>query len=286
MKIILIGKGAILFNIAKLILNKKKGLDIVKIYWDSNNNSSSDLYYLKNLKNLKNNIKVQNLKNINLIKNINILKKKKFDYLLSINNTQIFENTFLNNFKDKIINYHYSLIPSYKGLHSCTKVILKQEKITGISWHYVTRNIDNGKVIFRKKIKIDTRDNAAQLISKLNNLCLKNFFNFLNNLKKNITLKNSANIKDFKLKLKSRKYSKISLNMNCKKIFSIFNAFSYYPFNSPLPRITIQLDKIREIKNISMSSSSRIHFKRYIKLDKKKFLIRSLDKKYIVVEIY
>ena len=286
MKIILIGKGAILFNIAQLILNKKKGLDIVKIYWDSNNNSSSDLYYLKNLKNLKNNIKVQNLKNINLIKNINILKKKKFDYLLSINNTQIFENTFLNNFKDKIINYHYSLIPSYKGLHSCTKVILKQEKITGISWHYVTRNIDNGKVIFRKKIKIDTRDNAAQLISKLNNLCLKNFFNFLNNLKKNITLKNSANIKDFKLKLKSRKYSKISLNMNCKKIFSIFKAFSYYPFNSPLPRITIQLDKIREIKNISMSSSSRIHFKRYIKLDKKKFLIRSLDKKYIVVEIY
>ena len=76
MKIILIGKGAILFNIAQLILNKKKGLDIVKIYWDSNNNSSSDLYYLKNLKNLKNNIKVQNLKNINLIKNINILKKK------------------------------------------------------------------------------------------------------------------------------------------------------------------------------------------------------------------
>ena len=152
MKIILIGKGTILFNIVQLILHKK-GLDIVKIYWDSNNSSISDLYYLKNLK-------------------------------------------------------------------------------------------------------------------------------------KNIALKNSSKIKDFKLKLKSLKYSKISLNMNCKKIFSIFNAFSYYPFNSPLPRITIQLDKIREIKNISMSSSSRIHFKRYIKLDKKKFLIRSLDKKYIVVEIY
>jgi len=282
MKIILIGKGAILFNIAQLILHKK-GLDIVKIYWDSNNSSISDLYYLKNL---KNKIKVQSLKNINLIKNINILKKLKFDYLLSINNTQIFKNTFLNNFKDKIINYHYSLIPSYKGLHSCTKVILKQEKITGISWHYVTRNIDNGKVIFRKKIKINSRDNAAKLISRLNNLCLKTFFSFLKNLKKNITLKNSSKIKDFKLKLKSRKYSKISLNMNCKKIFSIFKAFSYYPFNSSLPGITIQLDKIREIKNISMLNSSKTHFKRYIKLDKKKFLIKSSDKKYIALEIY
>ena len=282
MRIILIGKGAILFNIAQLIL-QKKDLDIIKIYWDSNSNNNNDLYYLKNL---KNKIKVQSLKNINLIKNINILKKLEFDYLLSINNTQIFKNTFLNNFKNKIINYHYSLIPSYKGLHSCTKVILKQEKMTGISWHYVTKNIDNGKVIFRKKIKINKNDNAAILISRLNNLCLKTFFNFLKNLKKNITLKNSSKIKDFKLKLKSRKYSKITLNMNSKKIFSIFKAFNYHPFNSSLPRITIKLDKIREIKNISLLNSSKTYFKRYIRLEKKKFLIKSTDKKYLVLEIY
>lgn len=282
MKIVLIGKGAILFNIAKLLANNNS-IEILSVIWDTNKNDKSEKYYLKNIKKL---FKVLSLRNINSNSNFNYLKRIKFDYLLSINNTQIFGEKILNKFKEKIVNYHYSLIPSYKGLYSCTKVLLKQEKFTGISWHHVTKKIDNGKIIFQKKLKIKSNDNAAILISRLNLLCLRYLNSFLFNLKKKIIIKNSNKTKDFKLYLKEHKYSKINSGMNYKKMKSIFNAFNYHPFDSPLPKVQIKLDKIRSIKNMKIINKKKFVFKNYLMLKKNFFIIKSSDKKHILIEIY
>ena len=180
MNFILIGKGTIFYQLYNLIKHDKN-YKIKLVLWDSKNNTKTDNYYLKKIKVTDKTIII---KNINSSSNLKILKKINFDYILSINNTQIFNKNFLSSFKKKIINYHYSLIPSYKGLYSCTKVLIKNEKFTGISWHYVSNKIDNGKIIYRKKIRINKKDNAANLIIKLNNLCLSTFRYFILNLKK------------------------------------------------------------------------------------------------------
>jgi len=279
--LILIGKGSILYNIAQQII-KDKTLNLKIIFWDKNSNNKSDIYYLKNLKKLH---KVTQISNINMKKNVNLLKYLNFDYLLSINNTQIFKNEILKLFKNKLINYHYSLIPSYKGLYSCTKVILKQERYTGISWHVVTNKIDQGRVIFQKKQKIHRNDNAANLIVKLNSLCVKTFFNFINNIKKAKFSKNkNLKIRDFKLKIKDEKYSKISLLMKADKMLSVFNAFSYFPFVSPLPPVKIKLNKIFKIKNIDLMKNKKSLKKKYTKISKDRFIIRSADNKFLLLE--
>lgn len=276
MNLILIGKGSILFSILNK-LSKNKKLKVKCIFWDKNFNNSEDKYFLKNL---KNKYKVYCVKNINLQKYINLLKFSKFDYMFSINNTQIFKSHIIKKFKNKIINYHYSLIPSYKGLYSCTKVILKNEKFTGISWHFVTEKLDNGPIIFQKKLKIQKKDNAARLIIKLNKLCINTFFSFLKRLNNKKFILPSKK-KDFKLKIKDNKYSKINTNMSSQMIFQKFRAFNYYPFISPLPKIKIQLDKFLEIKNILIIKKPKIKINKFLKITEGEYIIKTQDNKYL-----
>ena len=279
MKIILIGKGTILYQIAAMI-KKLKHIKLKLILWDGKSNNLSDQYYYKNSKKLNKTIKI---KNINSKKSIDILNKIDFDYLLSINNTQIFKKAFLQIFKNQIINYHYSLIPSYKGLYSCTKVLLKKEKYTGISWHFVTKKIDQGDLVYQKKIIKNKKDNASSIIIKLNNLCLKTFNKFFSNLKKKkiIILKNKK-IKDFKLKIKDEKYSKINCNMDSKTIWSVFKAFDYSPFDSPLPKVKIKFDKEYEVKDIEIIKTRKIDGK-FTKIDFKNYIFKSKDNKHFRV---
>jgi len=277
MNLILIGKGSILFSIVNK-LSKNKKLKVRYIFWDKNFNNSEDKYLLKHL---KNKYKVFCIKNINSIKYFNLLKSLKFEYILSVNNTQIFKSHIVEKFKNKIINYHYSLIPSYKGLYSCTKVILRNEKFTGISWHFVTEKIDNGPIIFQKKLKIQNNDNAARLIIKLNKLCINTFSVFLKRLnKKKFTLPSKKN-KDFKLKIKDNKYSEIYTNMCSKMIFQKFRAFDYYPFISPLPKIKIKLDKFLEVKNILIIKKPKIKINRFLKISESEYIIKTKDGKYL-----
>ena len=63
----------------------------------------------------------------------------------------------LNEFKNKIINIHPSLLPKYggRGMYGVKvheKVIENEEKETGFTIHYVDKNYDEGDIIFQKKL--------------------------------------------------------------------------------------------------------------------------------------
>jgi methionyl-tRNA formyltransferase len=55
--------------------------------------------------------------------------------------------------KYKTINIHYSLLPSYRGPNPVLAQILKNEKYTGISIHYVSDVIDDGNNIIAQTDK-------------------------------------------------------------------------------------------------------------------------------------
>ena len=92
---------------------------------------------------------IKSTKDKNLLKNININKKK---ITLLITN-HILKKKLINKKNHLFINKHSSLLPSYKGLmpYFWTKI---DNKDNGITFHLVNEKIDNGKIIFQKKIKI------------------------------------------------------------------------------------------------------------------------------------
>ena len=58
----------------------------------------------------------------------------------------------------RIINIHPSLLPKYKGLNTHQRALNAKEKFSGCTIHYVSKKLDSGKIIAKKKVKIFKKD--------------------------------------------------------------------------------------------------------------------------------
>ena len=79
---------------------------------------------------------------------------------------------YINYFKNKIINIHPSILPSYggKGMYGSkihNKVIENNERETGVTIHFVSDKYDSGEIIFQKKISIEADDTAISIEEKI-----------------------------------------------------------------------------------------------------------------------
>ena len=80
---------------------------------------------------------------------------------------KVLSKTFIKKFGYKIINIHPSLLPKYKGLNTHKRVIENNEKFSGCTVHYVNSNLDSGKIILQKKVKIKKNENYKSLKKKI-----------------------------------------------------------------------------------------------------------------------
>jgi methionyl-tRNA formyltransferase len=81
-----------------------------------------------------------------------------------------------------VINFHPSLLPQFRGPCPTTAALLNGEKITGVTVHYVTEDLDEGNILLQRSIDIQEIDNDGQLRQKLASLagelvpeCIDNF---------------------------------------------------------------------------------------------------------------
>ncbi len=99
-------------------------------------------------------------KNINKINNI--IKNSQVNLILSAGYPKIIPKNFIP--KDKtIINSHPSLLPKYKGLKPIRNAIENNEKLFGVTTHFLDKNLDSGKIIRSSKIIIKNNKNLFQI---------------------------------------------------------------------------------------------------------------------------
>ena len=80
---------------------------------------------------------------------------------------KILSKRFINNFKGKILNIHPSLLPKYKGLNTHQRAISNNEKYSGCTVHFVNSQLDSGKIILQKKVRISKSETAKSLAKKI-----------------------------------------------------------------------------------------------------------------------
>ena len=80
---------------------------------------------------------------------------------------KIVSSLFIKKFKNKIINIHPSLLPSYKGASAIKDSILNGSKITGCSVHFVDEEVDSGSLIMQAALPILNNDNIDSLSKKI-----------------------------------------------------------------------------------------------------------------------
>ena len=80
---------------------------------------------------------------------------------------KLLSNNFIKTFGHKIVNIHPSLLPKYKGLNTHKRVLKNNEKYSGCTVHFVTPELDSGKIISQKKVLIDKNETEKSLKKKI-----------------------------------------------------------------------------------------------------------------------
>ena len=80
---------------------------------------------------------------------------------------KIMSAKFVNAFKNKIINIHPSLLPSFKGNNAIKQALISGSKITGCSVHFVEPEVDSGSLIMQAALPISDKDNIDTITKKI-----------------------------------------------------------------------------------------------------------------------
>ena len=70
---------------------------------------------------------------------------------------------FVAHYAGRMINIHPSLLPDYRGLNTHERVIEAQEKLHGVSVHFVTEELDGGPIIAQMSLPIHEQDTPESL---------------------------------------------------------------------------------------------------------------------------
>ena len=103
---------------------------------------------------------------------IDILEKNNIDLIVLAGYLKIITPKFVDKFRNKIINIHPSLIPSfcgkgYYGEKVHQGVIDYGAKVTGATVHFVDEGADTGAIIMQETVNVEQDDDAKSLAKRV-----------------------------------------------------------------------------------------------------------------------
>ena len=76
----------------------------------------------------------------------------------------------INKFKNRLINIHPSLLPSFKGVDAIQQAIDNGVTITGCTVHYVQKEVDSGSIIIQAAVPIKEQDSKETLTKRIQDM--------------------------------------------------------------------------------------------------------------------
>lgn len=83
---------------------------------------------------------------------------------------RILSNEFIDQFKEKLLNIHPSLLPRYKGLHTHRRVLEAGDSMHGASVHFVNNELDSGPVVIQAEVAVKDNDTESTLTQRVHQL--------------------------------------------------------------------------------------------------------------------
>ena len=99
-----------------------------------------------------------------------VLKKHNVDLVLLIGFMRILSVEFCQEWQDRILNVHPSLLPKYTGgmdMNVHTEVLKNGDKETGCTIHFVTEELDAGPILVQKSCRVETDETVQSLKAKV-----------------------------------------------------------------------------------------------------------------------
>jgi phosphoribosylglycinamide formyltransferase-1 len=101
---------------------------------------------------------------------IEILEENKIDLIVLAGFMRILSAVFVARYKERIINVHPALLPSFKGAHGIKEAYEFGVKVTGVTVHFVDEAMDHGPIILQKAFPIEEGDTLETLEKKIHRI--------------------------------------------------------------------------------------------------------------------
>ena len=191
------------------------------------------IYSERELKEFGKKIKVLKNYKIYLVKNIDkyLMKfERKNIFIFSLGSTFIFKKKIIDKFKNRIFNCHNTDLPKWKGGGDISYRIMNSYNFGATSVHEVSNKIDEGRIVFQKKYKINPiNKNPLQLKKEIEKKAIGHLKIFFDNLilRKKFTFKKNKIDQGFYLpRLDTNIHGAIDWNWDGRDINSFVNSFS------------------------------------------------------------
>jgi len=80
---------------------------------------------------------------------------------------RIISPEFVKKYKNRIINIHPALLPSFPGLDAQKQAVDYGSKFSGVTVHFVDSGVDTGPIILQKVVKVEDNDTEETLAKRI-----------------------------------------------------------------------------------------------------------------------
>jgi len=98
---------------------------------------------------------------------IKALEEKKIDLVVLAGYMRILSPFFINAYKNKIMNIHPALLPSFPGLHAQRQAVEYGAKVSGCTVHFVDEGVDSGPIVLQKSVEVKDDDTEELLEERI-----------------------------------------------------------------------------------------------------------------------
>jgi phosphoribosylglycinamide formyltransferase-1 len=87
------------------------------------------------------------------------LERLGVDLIVLAGYMELLSGSFVERFRDRIINVHPALLPSFPGLDAVGQALAHGVRVTGVSVHFVDEGVDSGPIIVQRAVEVpESRD--------------------------------------------------------------------------------------------------------------------------------
>lgn len=98
---------------------------------------------------------------------VKTLRAAKIDYLILAGYMRILGTVLVRAFKNRILNIHPALLPSFRGRAAIEDAFRCGVKATGVTIHFVDEKVDHGPIILQKTVPVEEHDTLKRLERKV-----------------------------------------------------------------------------------------------------------------------
>ena len=113
---------------------------------------------------------------------VKLLSDDPCDFLFSVINYRVLPDHVLRLPKRGAINFHDGPLPGYAGMYVTTWALINGEREHGVSWHWMTKEIDAGGVLKEKRFPVSRDETAFTLNTKCYEAGFETFRSLLTDL--------------------------------------------------------------------------------------------------------